>query len=250
MWLDPVRRVLDAAEAPVDVFFRDDDAGWAGTALEALLDVFGEAAVPIDLAVIPMALTAGEAAQLVRHRDAAPGMLGMHQHGCRHVNHELTGRKCEFGPSRPHAVQWQDLRDGRERLAELLGPVDPIFTPPWNRCTEVTARCLADLGFAVLSQDAGATPLAGAEPKRLAVSVDWCRWRDGTQAGWRVLGERLATSLAETARPTGVMLHHAVMNGDDRSHLAQLLALLSAAPAVRCHPMMTLVTRSEAALVH
>jgi hypothetical protein len=249
MWLDPVRRALDAAAAPVDVFFRDDDAGWAGDALEALLDVFGNAAVPIDLAVIPMALSRTEAARLLRRRDGGPGVVGLHQHGCRHVNHEPAGRKCEFGPARPRAAQWRDLRDGRDRLAALLGPIDPIFTPPWNRCTETTVQCLAELGFAALSQDSGAMPAAGAAPQRLPVSVDWCRWRDGTQAGWRVLGKRLAASLSDSALPAGVMLHHAVMDDVDRTHVAQLLALLRAAPAVRCHSMMALVTRHEAALV-
>lgn len=249
MWLDPVRRALDSAAAPVDVFFRDDDAGWAGDALEALLGVFCDAAVPIDLAVIPMALSGTEAARLARRRAAGPGRVGLHQHGCRHVNHEPAGRKCEFGPARLRAAQWRDLRDGRDRLAALLGPVDPIFTPPWNRCTETTVQCLADLGFAVLSQDSGAMPEAGAAPQRLPVSVDWCRWRDGTVTGWQVLGERIAASLSGAVQPTGVMLHHAVMDGDDRAHVAQLLGLLRAAPAVRCHSMMALATRREDALV-
>jgi hypothetical protein len=51
-WLDPVTAALDAAPAPVDVFFRDDDAGWATDRLLALLDRFAPHELPLDLAVI------------------------------------------------------------------------------------------------------------------------------------------------------------------------------------------------------
>ena len=39
-WLQPVEAALDAAPAPVPVFFRDDDAGWGDERLLALLDAF------------------------------------------------------------------------------------------------------------------------------------------------------------------------------------------------------------------
>ena len=52
-WLDPVRRALDQAPAPVQFFFRDDDAGWSDDLLHRLLDLFERRAVAIDLAVIP-----------------------------------------------------------------------------------------------------------------------------------------------------------------------------------------------------
>ena len=38
--LDAVRAALDEAPAPVELFFRDDDAGWGGERLLELLDVF------------------------------------------------------------------------------------------------------------------------------------------------------------------------------------------------------------------
>ena len=84
--------------APVDVFFRDDDAGWRDDRLLALLDLFAEHALPLDVAVIPAALGEPVAAEL---RGRAGARLGLHQHGFAHANHEPDGRKHEFGPSRP-----------------------------------------------------------------------------------------------------------------------------------------------------
>src|SRR3954451_22796727 len=138
-WLDPVTAALDAAPAPVPVFFRDDDAGWADARLFDLLDRFAACSLPVDLAVIPMELDAALAEEL-----AARPRVGLHQHGLAHVNHEREGRKHEFGPSRDAAAQRADIAAGRARLTDLLGDrVDPIFTPPWNRCTAATGDCLA-----------------------------------------------------------------------------------------------------------
>src|SRR5918999_1078613 len=151
-WLGAVQGALDAAPAAVPFFFRDDDAGWGDARLVALLDLFAARGLPVDLAVIPAELDAGLARELV----ARPA-VGLHQHGYAHANHEREGRKCEFGPSRPEAVQRADVEAGRARLLALLGlRLDPIFTPPWNRCTAATGRCAAALGLTVLSREARA----------------------------------------------------------------------------------------------
>src|ERR671910_917935 len=123
----PVAPAGRAAAAPVPVFFRDEDPG-------------GASVVPVDLAVIPCALGPELARELLA-RD-----VGLHQHGLAHANHEREGRKHEFGPSRAAARQRADIAAGRARLEALLGDrVGPIFTPPWNRCTIATGRCLAEL---------------------------------------------------------------------------------------------------------
>src|SRR5918912_1563742 len=111
-WLDPVRDALDAAAGPVEVFFRDDDAGWSDGRLLDLLDAFADRCVVLDLAVIPAALEPWLAGEL---RDRADlGEVRLHQHGYAHVNHEPAGRKCEFGPSRGRAAQAGDIAAGRE----------------------------------------------------------------------------------------------------------------------------------------
>jgi peptidoglycan/xylan/chitin deacetylase (PgdA/CDA1 family) len=235
-WLGAVAGALDAAPAAVPFFFRDDDAGWGDARLVALLDLFAARALPVDLAVIPAELDAGLARELL----ARPG-VGLHQHGFAHLNHEPEGRKCEFGPSRPMERQREDVAAGRERLAGLLGDrVDPVFTPPWNRCTEITGRCLAELGFRALSREARAEPLGIPGLAELPVSVDWFAHRKGVRLTPWELGGRLVAAIGSGA-PVGLMLHHAIMDAADMRRVADLLGLLAGHERVRAMGMMGLV---------
>jgi hypothetical protein len=223
-WLDPVRTALDAAPGPIEVFFRDDDAGWRSDRLGALLDVFGEHDLPVDLAVIPAALDRTLADRLRR----LPARVGLHQHGFAHRNHEPNGRKFEFGPNRPTAAQREDIATGADRLQQLLGDrLDPIFTPPWNRCAPETGRCLVELGFEVLSREHRAEPLNLAGLKEIPVHVDWCR-PDREQ--------RLIAAMA-SCNPVGLMFHHAEMDRAEREHAGELLALLARHDKVEPRPM-------------
>jgi hypothetical protein len=228
-WLDPLRAVLSQAAEPVDFFVRDDDAGWGDRELLALLDVFDLHAVPIDLAVIPCELRPRLARELLRRAESGP--VGLHQHGLSHVNHEPVGRKCEFGARRSALEQHRDIRAGRELLQALLGDAtDPFFTPPWNRCTPPTAEALAELGFAVLSRESAAAPLAAiADLVEAPVHVDWVKRRAGSRLTAAELGLALAAA-AEQHEVVGVMLHHAVMNAADREGVAALLALVGSHP--------------------
>jgi peptidoglycan/xylan/chitin deacetylase (PgdA/CDA1 family) len=239
-WLDPVTRALDAASAPVPIFFRDDDAGWGGARLEALLDLFARWSLPVDLAVIPKKLDAVLARELAARRD-----VGLHQHGLAHVNHEREGRRCEFGPARGTSAQRRDIADGRARLADLLGArVDPIFTPPWNRCTPDTGRCLAELGFEVLSREARAAPLGVPGLHELPVGIDWFAHRHGERLGRPELGARIGDAIGSGA-PVGVMLHHAVMDAGEMRHAAELLAVVAGHEHTRPALMMELAGCAE-----
>lgn len=229
-WLAPVAEALDAAPAPVSFFFRDDDAGWEDEPLLRLVDAFAARGLWLDLAVIPEALEAGLARELLSREG-----LGMHQHGWAHTNHERTGRKCEFGPSRPAARQCADIERGRARLERLLGArVDPIFTPPWNRCTEATGRCLAALGFRALSREARAEPLGVPGLPELPVAVDWVRLDPGEAA------RRIAVRVA-SGRPVGVMFHHAVMDDASIRDAGALLELVAGHERARPRAMMALL---------
>ena len=124
---------------------------------------------------------------------------------------------------------------GRERLAELLGGgVDPIFTPPWNRCTADTGRCVAELGFLALSREASAAPLGVAGLRELPVRVDWVRLSVDE------LAVRLADAFACGA-PAGVMFHHAVMERADMQRAGELLSLVADHPRARPAGMAALV---------
>ena len=238
-WLDPLRNILDDALEPLTFFFRDDDVGWSDDRLYCLLDLFEQRQIPIDLAVIPQALSEPLAHELLSRAQTAH--LGVHQHGFAHVNHEPNGRKYEFGPSRTRLEQLNDLNMGRQRLGMLLGGVvDPIFTPPWNRCTEVTVECLSSLGFAVVSRDCSAIPLVLTGIAELPISVDWMRRRDGVAIGRQDLGRRIADA-AQRSRPVGIMLHHALLDREVLDGLRSLLDLLANHANARCCLMREII---------
>jgi hypothetical protein len=241
----PLQLVLDRTSAPVTFFFRDDDAGWEDRRLLALLDLYARHGIPLDLAVIPGALSWSVARDLER-RVTRGAALGLHQHGSAHVNHESSGRKCEFGPSRKAVDQYSDIESGKHMLAECFGEhVDPIFTPPWNRCTQVTVVSLCALGFHALSRDAGAEELDLLDLVELPVDIDWCS-RAEMRPTLPELGRRIASAAARTGR-VGVMLHHAVMDEASLRDVASLLALLAAHANARCVRMSELWPADESA---
>ena len=238
-WLRPVEEALGAADRAVRFFFRDDDAGWGDVRLIELLDRFAACSLPVDLAVIPCELDARLAGELL----SRPG-VGLHQHGLAHVNHEREGRKCEFGPARAATAQRRDIEAGRARLAHLLGArVDPIFTPPWNRCTADTGRCLAALGFEVLSCEARVAPLDVPGLHELPVAIDWFAHRHGERLRPAELGRRIADVIG-LGGPVGVMFHHAVMDDAEMRRAGELLSVIAGHSRARPALMMQLVRRA------
>jgi hypothetical protein len=239
-WLRGLREALDAAAEPVTFFFRDDDAGWRDDRLMALLDVFAQRTVPIDLATIPRAMTPELAGALLERAERTQP-LGLHQHGYAHVDHQVEGRGCEFGSDRPADAQRRDIAAGRRRLQELLGPaLEPVFTPPWNRCTEATGACLVELGLTVLSRDRTAVALDLDGLRELPVQVDWLAKRKGVPLGREAVGEQLAARAGEPT-PLGVMLHHAEMDTEDLTAMSQLLDMICAHERARCLSMAAVV---------
>jgi hypothetical protein len=243
-WLDPVWQALDESNTGVDFFFRDDDVGWAHDECRAVLALFRRHSAPIDIAVIPSALTAEIAVELCALHDEAPTLLGIHQHGLSHTNHEVAGRKCEFGTSRLRQDQYLDIQLGKTKLETLLGSaLDPIFTPPWNRCIEATGECLRELGFRVLSCDTTAPTLALSGLTELPISIDWFAKKSGTRLSFQTLGTLIATKVKQ-GRPVGIMLHHALMSANECDLLNDLLVLLHRHRAARCKLMAQTASNS------
>jgi peptidoglycan/xylan/chitin deacetylase (PgdA/CDA1 family) len=231
-WLDPVRRALDERADPCLVFFRDDDAGRDDRRLAAMLDRFEAHRVGVDVAVIPALV--GRALADALHRRVDAGGVRLHQHGLAHVNHEPTGRKHEFGPSRGLSRQSTDVATGRRLLLDWFGEADvePVFTPPWNRCTPDTGAALLAHDLRVLSRDHTAPPLRLPGLAEVPVTLDWF----GHHKGVRWTPAALATRLADQVRagdPIGVMLHHAVTDADELARVDELLGLSARHPAVR-----------------
>jgi predicted glycosyltransferase len=239
-WLIPVRETLDCLPHPASLFFRDDDCGWSDDRLLLLLDIFADFGISVDLAAIPASLNSAFAQKLSRRMAAYPERLRIHQHGYAHLNHEPEGKKCEFGLARNYTSQRSDIENGQRLLAELLGTApDPIFTPPWNRCTAVTACCLAELGFQVLSRDSHAAPLEGSSVCELPIAVDWFAHRKQVRLDRMEWGRSLAAKL-ENEAAVGIMLHHAVMNAEEMQALTQLLSVLARHPNANCRTMQAL----------
>lgn len=240
-WLDPVRAALDESPVPFPMFFRDDDAGWDDAGLLGLLDVFGRYGVAADVAVIPNAVTP----RLVRAlcACAGAGSVRLLQHGFAHVNHEASGRKHEFGPSLGASEQQALLAQGQLLLQDAFGDlVQPVFTPPWNRCTEETADALVARGFTVLSRDHTAPRLDRDDLVEVPVTVDWF----GHRKGIRWSRDELAHSLARNVRDggqVGVMLHHAISDGVERAGIGELLALVSGHARARMSGILELATQ-------
>jgi len=239
-WLDPLRQSRDEAHGPVSFFFRNDDVGWEDARLFELLDVFAQNEMPIDLAVIPRSISRETAVRLRKLVAERSEHVSVHQHGYAHVNHEQTGRKCEFGDSRPSELQHADIAAGKELLNDLLGPItDSIFTPPWNRCNSATAACLKQEGFELLSRDITAKQLDVTE---LPVSIDWFGHRKGVRLTLAEIGASLSAA-ASSRTPVGVMLHHALMDDEEREKLVELLKLLASSSQANCRLMRKAVHR-------
>jgi hypothetical protein len=245
-WLAPIARALDVRSGPLDIFFRDDDAGWANEQLFELLDLFAQQRWPIDLAAIPAAVRDPLAAALLT-RVHAGSPIGLHQHGFMHLNHEPEGRPWEFGPSRPAAAQQRDIAAGSRALREYFGAfLDPIFTPPWNRCTPATALCVRECGLTAISRDRSADPLNVEGLSDCSIGVDWFARAKGkrlTRHEWAV---RMAQEIADVPTPLGVMLHHAQMDRDEFRALGELMTTCTTSIHVRGVLMRDVVAATTA----
>jgi predicted deacetylase len=232
-WLLPIARALHERRTPLAIFFRDDDGGWADGELTALLDLYETCGAPLDVALIPSAVGNGLTGTLTR-RLARGAAIGLHQHGLTHRNHEPGGRPCEFGPSRSASAQHADIAEGRSLLVSRFGPaVDSIFTPPWNRCTPVTASCLVANGIRAISRDRTAGALNCGGLIECPIAVDWFGRQKGVRLSRDAWTARVAAAIAAAAAPLGFMLHHAQMGADDFEALAGLLYLLTDSDRVR-----------------
>lgn len=230
-WLDPVAAALAERDRSTVVFFRDDDAGWDLTSLEQLVGIFAARSVPIDLATIPGEIDQNLVAALSEWR--RHDIAGIHQHGFGHHNRETEGRKCEFGPSRPLGRMAADIARGWNRLRDSFGDgVDPIFTPPWNRCVDALADALADNGLRALSRDRSAGRIGHPAIVEIPITIDWFGSTKGQRWTLDELGQRLAADVRGN-EPVGIMLHHAVSDDHDRAALSELLDLLVGSDAVQ-----------------
>lgn len=229
-WVDQLAatfaRATNVRNASTAVFFRADDVAVPGRQLQRLLEIFTRHNTPLSLAVVPAWLTTPRWKAISRLGASRPNLWCWHQHGWRHRNHEPQGKKQEFGPCRSPEALYADLDRGRQRLQAIMGDTfTPIFTPPWNRCSEITLALLQEMGYAAVSRSRGSEPPAPPGLPDHTVDVDLHTDRVSTAArGWTQLTDRLVDSLI---RPTcGIMIHHQRMNEAAFGFLDQLLETL------------------------
>lgn len=227
-WLFAVKEALDESPHPVTFFFRDDDGGWDDSRLFALMRLCSDYRMTLDVAVIPNEITPGLKARLQKFLVQSPQLFGIHQHGFAHVNHESDGRKCEFGLSRNFNQQKNDIHMGQQILEREFGDLsDPIFTPPWNRCTIKTADCLVDLGFKYISRDETALPFGLDGLEEIPINIDWFAKKKGIPLGKEAVGNNIAEKIKGGNR-VGIMFHHALMDENEMLGVEALFKLLSA----------------------
>jgi len=239
--LDALGAALAARTRPLTVFFRDDDAGWGNEQLSTLCGTMSETGVDLDVAVIPAALDSSTAAHIARLSRQYASTLNFHQHGYSHSNHQAEGRNCEFGSGRDLAQQRRDISLGQERLQDALGALlDPIFTPPWNRCTENTCRLLAEFNFRAISRIAGSTNIQHFGLTDISVAIDWQKKRRGVPLTWSEFCQ-YAQHYLLNSDVVGVMLHHEYLTDSELSRLCRFIACLRGSGKVRFRSMLQII---------
>ncbi len=210
------------------IFFRADDIAAPGSRFTRLLEVFSFHHVPLCLAVVPAWLTSARWQAIEGLRENAPRLWCWHQHGWRHVNHEVEGKKQEFGPRRTPADLTRDIERGRQRLCSLMGDnFYPVFTPPWNRCGPEALAVLKNAGYLAVSRSRGCRPPTPPGLANFDVNVDLHTRKEGSpQAAWHNLFDELHTAISSGC--CGIMIHHQRMNAAAYDFLAILLKALKA----------------------
>jgi len=207
-----IERGCERAAGHPLVFFRADDIGISSRSFSELIESFKKHAMPLCLATVPAWLTEKRLTDLRKVTGAGSSQWCWHQHGYTHRNFETSGKKQEFGPSREPVELTRSLKQGRDRLARLLGPEFlPVFTPPWNRCSGSTLQALAELGFKAVSRSRGARPETVAALPEFQVNVDiHTRKEQSPLPAFANLLTEIEEGLASGR--CGIMIHHQRMN--------------------------------------
>jgi peptidoglycan/xylan/chitin deacetylase (PgdA/CDA1 family) len=194
------------------LFFRADDVAVPSENFSRLLSLFYKYQIPLSLAVVPAWLTHQRWDQLRTLTDYISSLWCWHQHGWRHVNHSEKGKKHEFGRSRSSSQIKTDLKNGMDRLKNIMGEnFYPVFTPPWNRCDNTTLDQLKSLKFMAISRSSGNNPKKILEIAEYNVNVDLhTRKERDPEKGWDNLFEELNQAFEKGI--CGVMIHHQLMN--------------------------------------
>jgi hypothetical protein len=221
------------------LWWRDDDAGAIGPAIERLLVIAERHGVPLALAVVPAVADSSLIARL------GPG-VSLLQHGTDHRDRAAPGeKKTEFPAAEPAADALARLAGARKRLAQLAAQFSgirllPVLAPPWNRLADALIPQLAGAGYRGLSRYG---PRKSVQPglREVNTHVDLVAWRGdrafvGEAAALDGLLRQLAarrTGEGDAAEPVGLLTHHAVHDQAAWCFLERLLETVSTTPGLR-----------------
>lgn len=225
-----IEKILEKnAQKKIEVFFRADDIAVPSRLFSEMIALFKKHQMPLCLAVVPSWLTEKRFASLI-NTTGLDNLWCWHQHGRRHTNHELEGKKQEFGPARDTEVA-DDIEKGKKRLQQLMGDsLQPFFTPPWNRCSATAMNALQQQGFIGLSRFVRAQPLPPQGLTDFAVNFDLHTRREDAELSLEKLYQEFELAL-ESGR-CGVMLHHQCMNNKAFIFLDVLMKVLAKQPNI------------------
>lgn len=230
-----IEKGLAKGSGEAKVFFRADDIGVPGKQFSRLIKLFQDHKLPLCMAVVPTWLTTArfDTLQLLTGKNASQWCW--HQHGWLHRNHETEGKKQEFGPGRSATKQLTDLKNGQERLTDIMGNAfSPFFTPPWNRCSIDTLQGLQNLGFQAVSRSLNAKPVTLSNLPDLQVNID-LHTRKESDPERSLQNLLLELEQGISSGTGGIMIHHQRMNQASFVFLELLLNVI--ATSLSLHPV-------------
>ena len=233
-----------APDTRVPIFFRADDIGVISDNFLNLITIFQDHHMPLCMAVVPTWLTRARWETIKEHTDPSLPLWCWHQHGWNHTNHEAVGKKHEFGQSRTDESIRRDLTSGRQKLEAIIGSdFTPVFTPPWNRCSNRTLEILAQLQFHGISRSRGEQKQPAPLPD-LYINVDLhTRKETKPAAGLNNLCCEFEQAIGDGQ--VGIMLHHQRMNGNSLVFLDGLLDIIATYPPLQPTGFNHLLIRNE-----
>jgi len=228
------------------IFFRADDVAVPSENFSRLISLFYRYQIPLSLAVVPLWLTHRRWDQLKNLTGDISSLWCWHQHGWRHVNHSEKGKKHEFGQSRSSSQIKNDLKNGMNRLKNIMGEnFYPVFTPPWNRCDNNTLKQLKSLRFKAVSRSHGNKMRNPEGIKEININVDLHTRREkDPEKGWDNLFGEFKQALANGL--CGVMIHHQLMNDQAFFFIESLFQILAHKSGMKTVHLKELVENNAA----
>lgn len=226
----PLDEALRRRGAPLDLWWRDDDAARDTPALRRLLALRASHGPPLALAAVP-ALLEPSLLDALKGEPAVAALV----HGLAHRNHAPeSAKRAELGPHRSLPAIEADAAEGLALARAGLGPrLLPVLVPPWNRIAPDLVPRLPGLGYRGLSTYGPRRAVPGLAVANAHLDpVDWRGSRGLAEPGGLIA--RLSGLAAESpGEPIGLLTHHLVHDEAVWGFLDALLERLAATGAVR-----------------